>query len=83
MNCDGIIFVIDSTDRDRVSECHDELHRMLEDKDLKETVPLLVFANKQDVSTAMNADEIKCHLKLEGLQRSYRKYFHYATDCVL
>ncbi|XP_065914790.1 uncharacterized protein [Dysidea avara] len=71
VNCDGIIFVMDSTDRDRVSECHDELHRMLEDKDLKETVPLLVFANKQDVSTAMNADEIKCHLKLEGLQRSY------------
>ena len=40
---------------------------------MKKTVPLLVFANKQDVSTAMNADEIKCHLKLEGLQRPYRK----------
>ena len=40
---------------------------------MKKTTPLLVFANKQDVSTAMNADEIKCHLKLEGLQCPYRK----------
>jgi len=68
-----VIFVIDSTDRDRIEECHDELHRLLEDKNLKGTAPLLVFANKQDVSTAMNADEIKCHLKLEGLQRPYCK----------
>ncbi|XP_065914793.1 uncharacterized protein [Dysidea avara] len=70
-NCDGIIFVVDSTDRDRVSECHDELHQLLEDENLKDTAPLLVFANKQDVSTAMNANEIKCHLKLEGLQHPY------------
>ena len=73
MNCDGLIFVVDSTDRERINECHDELHRLLEDKGLKETTPLLVFANKQDVSTAMNIDEIKCHLELEGLQHPYRK----------
>jgi len=60
-------------DRDRIKEYHDELHQLLKDENLKETTPLLVFANKQDVSTAMNADEIKCHLKLERLQRPYRK----------
>ena len=69
----GVIFVIDSMDRDRIKEYHDELHQLLKDEDLKETTPLLVFANKQDVSTAMNADEIKCHLTLEGLQRPYHK----------
>jgi signal recognition particle receptor subunit beta len=49
--------VVDSNDRDRVVEARDELHRMLNEDELRDAV-LLVFANKQDLPYAMNAAEI-------------------------
>ena len=50
-NTQGLIFVVDSNDRDRVSEARDELHRMLNEDELRDAV-LLVFANKQDLPNA-------------------------------
>ena len=60
------MFVIDSADHYRITECHDEIHRLCSDEDLKNSL-LLVFANKQDLSTAMTIAEVKTHLKLESL----------------
>ena len=45
-NTQGLIFVIDSNDRERVGEARDELHRMLQEDELRDAV-LLIFANKQ------------------------------------
>lgn len=45
-NTQGIIFVVDSNDRDRVSEAREELQRMLGEDELRDAL-LLVFANKQ------------------------------------
>lgn len=45
-NTQGLIFVVDSNDRDRVDAARDELHRMLNEDELRESI-LLVFANKQ------------------------------------
>jgi len=42
----GLIFVVDSNDRERVGEARDELLRMLSEDELRDAV-LLVFANKQ------------------------------------
>ena len=42
----GLIFVVDSNDRERVGEARDELNRMLGEDELRDAV-LLVFANKQ------------------------------------
>lgn len=42
----GLIFVVDSNDRERVTEAKDELNRMLAEDELRDAV-LLVFANKQ------------------------------------
>ena len=42
----GLIFVVDSNDRERVAEARDELNRMLNEDELRDAV-LLVFANKQ------------------------------------
>lgn len=42
----GLIFVVDSNDRERVNEGREELMRMLAEDELREAV-LLVFANKQ------------------------------------
>jgi ADP-ribosylation factor protein 1 len=47
-NTQGIIFVVDSNDRDRIVEAREELQRMLNEDELREAM-LLVFANKQDL----------------------------------
>ena len=44
----GIIFVVDSNDRDRIVEAREELQRMLNEDELRDAL-LLVFANKQDL----------------------------------
>ncbi|KAG5219709.1 ADP-ribosylation factor A1F [Salix suchowensis] len=64
----GIIFVVDSNDRERVSEAREELQRMLNEDELRDAL-LLVFANKQDLPNAMNAAEITDKLGLHGLRQ--------------
>ncbi len=44
----GLIFVIDSSDRARIEEARQELHRIINDREMKDSL-LLVFANKQDL----------------------------------
>jgi len=44
-NTDGMVFVVDSSDEERIKECVDELKSLLEEEDLMK-VPLLVYANK-------------------------------------
>ncbi|KAF8408253.1 hypothetical protein HHK36_007401 [Tetracentron sinense] len=69
-NTQGLIFVVDSNDRDRVVEARDELHRMLNEDELRDAV-LLVFANKQDLPNAMNAAEITDKLGLHSLRQCH------------
>ena len=61
------IYVIDSNDRKRLEETGDELSELLLDDKLR-NVPLLVFANKQDISSSMKAGEIAECLKLVKLK---------------
>lgn len=44
----GLIFVIDSSDQQRMDEARQELHRIINDREMKDSL-LLVFANKQDI----------------------------------
>ncbi|KAJ8584777.1 ARF/SAR [Rhizopogon salebrosus TDB-379] len=67
-NTQGIIFVVDSNDRERVSEAREELQRMLNEDELRDAL-LLVFANKQDLPNAMNAAEITDKLGLQALKQ--------------
>lgn len=46
IQCSGLIFVVDSNDRERVGEARDELTRMLNEDELRDAT-LLIFANKQ------------------------------------
>ncbi|KAK6931044.1 Phosphatidylinositol 3-/4-kinase, catalytic domain [Dillenia turbinata] len=69
-NTQGLIFVVDSNDRDRIVEARDELHRMLNEDELRDAV-LLVFANKQDLPNAMNAAEITDKLGLNSLRQRH------------
>ena len=55
-NTQGFIFVIDSSDRDRIENAKVELQEILAEEELK-NISLLVLANKQDLSSAMSSTE--------------------------
>merc|ERR1711963_1117199 len=48
----GLIFVVDSNDRDRAEDAREELNKMLSEDEMRDAV-LLAFANKQDLPQAM------------------------------
>ncbi|XP_012834528.1 PREDICTED: ADP-ribosylation factor-like isoform X1 [Erythranthe guttata] len=75
-NTQGLIFVVDSIDRDRIVEARDELHKMLNEDQLRDAV-LLVFANKQDLPNAMNAAEITDKLGLHSIGKRHWYTFFY------
>ncbi|XP_046856487.1 ADP-ribosylation factor 3-like [Xenia sp. Carnegie-2017] len=72
----GIIFVIDSSDKERLDQAKTELQRLLNEDQL-ENVHLLIFANKQDVENAMSLTEIREKLNLSALAR--RSWFVQGT----
>ena len=65
-NAEALIFVVDSSDRNRVDKARMELHRMLDEEDLKDVI-LLVFANKQDIAV-MDIKEIIEKLDLGSIK---------------
>jgi len=82
-NTQGIIFVVDSNDRERIDDSQgsdnsakDEMHRMLGEDELRDAV-LLVFANKQDLPNAMTVNEITERLGLNQLRQ--RQWYIQAT----
>jgi len=82
-NTQGIIFVVDSNDRERIDDtsgadnsAKEELHRMLAEDELRDAV-LLVFANKQDLPNAMSVNEVT--EKLGSNQLRNRKWYIQAT----
>lgn len=56
-NTDALIYVIDCSDRKRLMESGNEFMELLADEKLRD-VPILIFANKQDLSNAMKVSEI-------------------------
>jgi len=75
-NTQGLIFVVDSNDRDRIVEAAEELQKMLSEDELRDAV-LLVFANKQDLPNAMPVHDLQEKLGLSVLR--YRKWFIQST----
>ena len=53
----GLIYVVDSNDRDRIEDAREELTKMLNEDEMRDAV-LLVFANKQDPWHANVSDRI-------------------------
>lgn len=69
----GIIFVVDSIDRDRLEEARYELFDIVKDERLAEC-PVLLLANKQDLSMAMKTDELTKELGLGCIKQKWGKY---------
>jgi len=64
---DVLIYVVDSSDSKRLGETATELSDLLQETKLK-GVPLLVFANKQDLLNAKEGKEIVRELKLKSIR---------------
>ncbi|XP_044258683.1 ADP-ribosylation factor 2-like [Tribolium madens] len=66
-NTQGIIFVVDSSDRDRIDEARKELQSLMQEYELQNAA-LLVLANKQDLPVSMTAAEIAEKMQLNELR---------------
>jgi len=62
-NTSGMIYVVDSNDRDRIEESSRELRYLLQEEELQSVV-LLVLANKQDLPNAMTSKELADNLHM-------------------
>ena len=62
-----MVFVVDSSDEERLGECVEELQALLAEEGLAK-VPLLVYANKQDLQLALEAEQVLEHLKLQAIE---------------
>merc|ERR1711915_305409 len=67
-DCQGIIFVVDSSDRLRMVVAKDELDMLLQHPDIQaRKLPILFFANKMDMRDAMSSVKVSQTLGLERL----------------
>lgn len=63
---DGIIWVVDSADVQRLADCRKELEGLLQEERLA-GASLLVLANKQDLPGALDTESIVYHLALNDV----------------
>ena len=79
-NTQGLIFVVDSNDAERVGEAAAELGKMLGEDELSNSA-ILVFANKQDLPNAMPVAELTEKLGLNNLKG--KKWYIQSTCATL
>ncbi|GLG93683.1 hypothetical protein R5R35_012981 [Gryllus longicercus] len=79
--CQGIIFVVDSSDRLRLVVVRDELDLLLQHPDVTgRRIPILFFANKMDIREALSSVKIAAAL---GLERILDKPWHICASNAL
>merc|ERR1712129_13996 len=64
----GIVFMIDSADTDRLKEVRNELHKLLNEYELK-YAPILILSNKQDLKQAVDYQSIINTLQIVSSHR--------------
>jgi ADP-ribosylation factor protein 1 len=73
----GVIFLVDSNDRDLIDDAATELEKMMREDELKDAC-LLVLANKQDLPNAMSIRDVAEGLRLRELRR---RAWHIEASC--
>mmetsp|Transcript_43704 Transcript_43704/g.68130 ORF Transcript_43704/g.68130 Transcript_43704/m.68130 type:complete len:181 (+) Transcript_43704:61-603(+) len=68
----GVIYIVDSSDRERIEDARDELFNVLQAEEMRDVV-LLVLANKQDLPNALTSSEVAEKLGLNSLHK--RRWF--------
>ncbi|NXD02650.1 ARL14 protein, partial [Certhia familiaris] len=61
---DGLLYVVDSSDKHRLEESRREFELILKNESMK-NVPVVVLANKQDLPGALNAEDITRRLRMK------------------
>ncbi len=69
-NTDGLVYVVDSSDGERMDESCEELHSILND-DQMHNIHFVVIANKQDLPNALPCSQILDRLKLSNFKSKW------------
>ena len=77
VNTDAVIFVVDSSDSERLEEAKEELDSILND-DRIENASILVFSNKVDLPGAITTSEVTDKL---GLYKHKRREWFIQSTC--
>ncbi|GMP47962.1 hypothetical protein CsSME_00015483 [Camellia sinensis var. sinensis] len=78
-NTQAIIYVVDSSDTDRLVTAKDEFHAILEEEELKGAV-VLIFANKQDLPGALDDAAVTEALELHRIKN--RQWAIFKTSAI-
>ncbi|CAN1269150.1 ADP-ribosylation factor 1 [Linum perenne] len=78
-NTDGLIYVVDSLDRERIGKAKAEFQSIIKDPFMLNSI-ILVFANKQDMKGAMSPMEVCQGL---GLPELKNRKWHIQGTCAL
>ncbi|KAG0036506.1 hypothetical protein BGZ82_004105 [Podila clonocystis] len=81
-DADGVIFVVDSNDRDRIAEAREDLQRMSFEDNLRDAV-FLIMANKQDIPGCMTVLEVYEALDLDKISLGGRRRVYIQPCAVL
>ncbi|XP_022359703.1 ADP-ribosylation factor-like protein 14 [Enhydra lutris kenyoni] len=65
-NTDGLMYVVDSTDKQRLEDSRRELKHILKNEHIK-NVPVVLLANKQDMPGALTAEDITRMFRVKQL----------------
>jgi len=69
-NCEGLFYVVDSSDRERIDLAKIELFNLLEFQDMQD-IPVIIMCNKQDIKNSMSLIEIEKCLRLKEIKNEY------------
>ena len=66
-NTEGLVYVVDSADRERFNEARDELFWIMDSDEMK-GVPVVILSNKQDLPNACSTSEVASKLGLQQIR---------------
>ena len=72
-NCEGLFYVVDSSDRERIELARHELYNLLNLEDMSH-IPVIIIANKQDIRSSMSLSEIEKLMRLDQIPNPYHMY---------
>ena len=75
-NTQAVIYVVDSSDTERIATSKQEFHAILEEEELKDAA-VLVFANKQDLPGALSDAQVTEGLGLHKYVPPPRRITHH------
>jgi len=82
-NVNAIIYMVDSADKDKISEAAEQLHKLFENQagnyGTLKGIPLLVLGNKNDLENTLTKEQLQEQLRLDGIES--REVAIYSISC--